>query len=99
MGVNLLLAGEGGEHATDLCSNHGWTLAAEWLEGLDEGEYPAAVAFGRDGTFDDTEELADQIEAAFGAEPPDDPEVKDTVNRLLDLLGDGRPDETASVEV
>jgi hypothetical protein len=96
--MNLRLDGEDGEHETDLCSNHGYTLLCDWIGTLPAESYPALTALADDGNFEGTDGLAEQMEAALADSPPEDPDVRHTVERLLDLLGDGRPDETATIE-
>jgi hypothetical protein len=98
MGVNLRLSSDGFEHETDLCANHGYDLLCDWLGSLDANSYPAAGELARDGQYEGTDMLADQLGAALAASPPDNPDVLHTAERLLDLIGDGRPHETVTID-
>lgn len=101
MGVNLRLIRADGatEHETDLCTNGGYSALCGWLEALSEDKYPAAAALARDGTFIGTDTLTVELEQAIaGDDAPVDPDVAHVADRLLDLLGVGRPGETVVIE-
>jgi hypothetical protein len=104
MGVNLLLTGskdgypEGSEYGTDLCTNFGYVLLCEWIESLDAGKYPLLRALADDGRAHPTDKLAEEINAAIDESPPVDPDTLHVANRLADLLGAGRSNETVAIE-
>jgi hypothetical protein len=98
MGYNLELSQNGKlVHATDLCTNGGYSGLCEWIESLPAGAYPALAALAADGRFVGTDRLVDEIIRALGTEPPADPDVAHVADRLGELLGAGRPNETVSV--
>jgi len=98
MGVNLSLRGaKQGDHDTDLCTNHGYFLLAAWLESLPEKDYPSLHALAETGLYRPTDELVDELDRAIANEPPENPDVLHTANRLAELLGDGDPGETMGI--
>jgi hypothetical protein len=81
----------------DLATNSGWARAAEWIESLPAKQAPTLRALALDGSCRDTSALAGELAYHLKARPPKDKDVRHTLDQLLERIGDGDPDETATV--
>jgi hypothetical protein len=98
VGYNLELIGSRqGDHITDLCTNGALTPLCDWMGSLPPARYPAVARFAAEGSYTPSDELALQLEDAFQNHRPDDEDVAQTADRLLDLLGNGDPGETVAI--
>lgn len=66
-------------------SNTGWLDVSEWIDGLDEKQFPAVVHLADHGFTDNAAELAEQLQLALSEHSPTS-EVAATISELLDLL-------------
>jgi hypothetical protein len=90
LGFELVIAPESDAQAVvSLATGKGWSDVASYAMSLDRETYPRLFLLSDQGWCDVCESLAAEIEAATRDEPPEDPEVADTLDDLLDNL-DGR---------
>lgn len=90
------LADDGNDGPFQLSSATGWNLVSEWADSLPEG-YASIKVLTDSAECGDTRELGRQLTEALEKFPPDNPDVKDTLEELLDLMGVGDPAEVAMV--
>lgn len=80
------------------CSVSSWSELGRWVRGLPDtdGSLPELMEFAEEGEVTDTRSLAIQLGVASEVYPPD-PGVRETILRLLEVLGDGDEDEMVQV--
>lgn len=75
--------------AIQLASNQGYYDLCDWIEGLDEDEYPKLAYLNEEGCNQPAAEIADELEEALESDPPDDEDVESTATGLLQFLRGG----------
>ena len=77
-----------------LASAHGWKLIGEWAETVLCLPLRQLV---NEGKRQDTFSLVRAIRSSVNKHPPDNDEVRHTLERLIEMIGVGSPEETATV--
>lgn len=73
------------QEGIEISSNTGWSQFIDWVDGLDENEFPDLKRFADEGNSDDAQKLRDQIEEAQNDSAPI-PDVKSIVDNLMGIL-------------
>ena len=81
-----------------VCSTSSWSELGKWVRGLPDigGSLPQVVDLVEDGEVTNTSSLKEQLKTAVETYPPD-PGVRTTVDRLLEVIGEGEETETLAV--
>ena len=74
-----------------IASNQGWYDFSDWLEGLDEDEFPKLAFLADEGFNQPAREIADELERAIESDAPDE-EVEKTAKGLVEFIRKGDPD-------
>jgi hypothetical protein len=80
-----------------LCSIGAWGKFCRWVGSLPE-DCSALHTLVSEGEVKGTMEVVVELRAVLEAMPPDDPGVDATARWLLDTIGEGDPEETATIE-
>lgn len=92
LSVSFVGAPDGDDGPFQLATANGWKEFAAWAE--QHADCPALQALVRDGTCN-SRELAEELERV---DEPISSNVSDTLDGLVQLLGDGDPAERVLVE-
>lgn len=76
------------EATHQIASSRGWPEFAEWVDGLDEFDYPNLHALTDQGWCNRTDDVADEIEEALDEVPPVRRSVEKTARQILELFDD-----------
>ncbi len=79
------------DKSIQVASNTGWYNACDWMEGLDEEEYPEIANLNDEGICEVASEVADEFEKAMKDDPPDD-DVAKTIKGLVKFIRGGDVD-------
>jgi hypothetical protein len=77
--------------AIQLASNQGYYDLCDWIEELDEDDYPLLAELAAEGINSPAGAIADELRSALEDDPPDDT-VESTARLLLRHLTKGDPD-------
>lgn len=83
------------DESIQVASNEGWYRFTDWVGTLDSAAYPELAHLAQYGWEQDLGDLAEQIEEALEASPPDD-DVAGVARGLLEFL-DAHEDAEALV--
>jgi hypothetical protein len=99
--VTLSIAFSGADDGDDgpfaLAPNSVWTEFSAWADALPADQFAAVRALANEGEVTDTAALSEQLTAAVEQHPPQSEPLAYVVQELLENLGPGDSDETATV--
>jgi hypothetical protein len=74
-----------------IASNQGYYDYCDWIESLDEDEFPKLAYLNEEGCNHPAGEIADELEAALELYPPDE-DVESVAREIVGLIRKGDPD-------
>lgn len=97
MGLSIQITDRGSVDTYSLATANGWKLVGDWVDSLPKGRFPHLSHLCREGTIRGTSHLSRELQSALRQRPPKNKDVIHTVQTLLDHLGIGDNQETATV--
>lgn len=99
MSLNIFFheASDGNDGPYSLASAIGWSLVTNWIDSLPSEGFDLCRQLAMTGEAMDTWELSLQLRTARDKFPPADPNVRHTLDDLIEHMGPGAEDEMASI--